>query len=106
MLVGVDTFPLAWLRTTPFSDYTVPALSAAIVVGGSSLVAAITIVTSRTLRVFAALVAGGLMARRQVPRWIEAAYVGLSLVIVALTAELWQIQGRRHLDHAGYTQYM
>jgi hypothetical protein len=41
MLAGADQFPRDWLRDTPFSDYTLPALVLAIVVGGSSLVAAV-----------------------------------------------------------------
>ena len=48
MLVGADKFPVEWLRNTPFSDYTIPAFVLAIVVGGSSLIAAVTVFTARS----------------------------------------------------------
>ena len=49
MLLGADKFPVEWLRNTPFNDYTVPALMLAIVVGGSSLIAAVTVFTGPKL---------------------------------------------------------
>jgi hypothetical protein len=55
---GRAQFPLAWLHNTPFSDYTLPALMLAIVVGGSSLIAAGTIFTGREGGILVSLVAG------------------------------------------------
>jgi hypothetical protein len=51
-------FPIEWLRNTPFSDYTIPALVLAIVVGGSSLIAAVTVFTGREAGVLASMAAG------------------------------------------------
>jgi hypothetical protein len=58
MLVGADQFPLEWLAGTPFSSYTVPALILAIVVGGSSLLAFIALLTRSSWASIATLVAG------------------------------------------------
>lgn len=116
MLVGADTFPLEWLRNTPFSDYTVPALVLAIMVGGSSLVAALSVLTSSEVGVLAALAAGSLMAGYQVVKvailndnvlisGIEALYLALDLTIVALAAYLWLAEDRRHpdqIEHFGH----
>ncbi len=62
MLVGAIQFPLAWLRNTPFSDYTIPALALAIVVGGSSLLAAVTAFKGRAGGAIASMAAGLIMA--------------------------------------------
>jgi len=63
--VGVDKFPLEWLRNTPFADYTIPALQLAIVVGGSSLIAAVTVFTGGEAGALASMAAGLIM-----PSWI------------------------------------
>jgi hypothetical protein len=72
ILTGVDEFPLEWLRGTPFMDYTIPALILVIVVGGSALVAAITVTARLTIGVFASIVAGLMMA----------GYVGVEVLIL------------------------
>jgi hypothetical protein len=54
---GRGQFPLEWLQNTPFSDYTIPALILAIGVGGSSLIAAVTVFTSREVGVLASVAA-------------------------------------------------
>ena len=45
LLTGVfaQGIPVAWLQGTPFSDYTVPGLALAILVGGGMLLAAATV---------------------------------------------------------------
>jgi hypothetical protein len=53
--------PLAWLAGTPFSDYTIPGLALAIVVGGSALLAAATIFIHREWAVLVSVVAGLMM---------------------------------------------
>jgi hypothetical protein len=73
MLLGADKFPVEWLRNTPFSDYTIPALVLAIVVGGSSLVAAVEVVTINAPK----------------PSWIEGVYFGLGLAVLGLATYLW-----------------
>jgi hypothetical protein len=59
---GRGQFPLEWLHNTPFSDYTIPALVLAFGVGGSSLIAAVTVFTSREVGVLASVAAGLIMA--------------------------------------------
>jgi hypothetical protein len=98
LLVGVEgnRFPLEWLRGTPFGTYTVPALILAGVVGGSALVACITLFTRPSFGWRAALVSGILMMgfiavevlilqqEPPGPTLIEWFYFGLGLVIAAL----------------------
>lgn len=99
MLVGADRFPVEWLRNTPFSDYTIPALALAIVVGGSSLIAAVTVFTGREVGVLASMAAGLIMAGWIVvevvtinapkPSWIEGVYFALGLALFGLATYLW-----------------
>jgi hypothetical protein len=53
--------PLSWLAGTPFSDYTIPGLALAVVVGGSALLAAATVFIHREWAVFVSVVAGLMM---------------------------------------------
>lgn len=106
LLMGAEDerFPLAWLQGTPFPDYTLPALLLAIVVGGSALVACITIFTGHNLGLFAAMLAGLIMVGyiivevlilKQVPPGptvTEYLYFGLGLVIFVLAGYLWRAQ--------------
>jgi hypothetical protein len=101
-------FPVAWLQGTPFSDYTVPALVLALVVGGSALMALLTIFTGRRAGVIASLAAGLLLVGfiaveittlEQVPAGptpAEALYFGIGLSLVALAAFLWLAEYRGH----------
>ena len=50
--------PVEYLQGTPFSDYTIPGLLLLIVVGGSFLFAAATILTGREVGVLASALAG------------------------------------------------
>jgi hypothetical protein len=102
---GRGRFPLEWLQHTPFSDYTIPALILAIVVGGSSLIAAVTIFTGREESILASLVAGLIMAGyiivevvtlRQGVSWTLGLYFGLGLLISGLATSLWMIEHRAH----------
>jgi hypothetical protein len=102
---GRGQFPLAWLQNTPFSDYTIPALVLAIGVGGSSLLAAVTIFTGHEVGVLASVVAGLVMAGyivvevvmlKQGISWIEGLYFGLGLLISGLAAYLWMAEDRPH----------
>jgi hypothetical protein len=102
---GRGQFPLEWLRNTPFSDDTMPALILAIGVGGSSLLAAATIFIGREIGVLASVSAGLILAGyivvevvmlKQGVSWIESLYFGLGLVISGLAAYLWMVEHRRH----------
>lgn len=100
---GRGQFPLEWLHNTPFSDYTIPALILAIGVGGSSLLATVTVFTGRKIGVLASIVAGLIMAGyivvevvmlRQGISWIEGLYFGLGLAISGLATSLWRVEDR------------
>jgi hypothetical protein len=105
---GNARFPLEWLRNTPFSDYTIPALLLTISVGGSSLLTAILVWTSREVGVIASMAAGLVLAGYIVVEvvmlgqgisWVESLYLGLGLLICGLAAYLWITEFRRHRFH-------
>jgi hypothetical protein len=116
------SFPLALLQGTPFTDYTIPGLALLILVGGSSLFAAATILTGREVGVLASAVAGliamgfevvevvsveskwgnllAMAATQQITIFV------LGLAIFGLAAYLWRAEYRshsfliRHVSHA------
>ena len=106
ILTGADPFPPAWLAGTPFTDYTIPALLLAIVVGGSALLAALLVLRPGRAGILATLAAGLIMAGYIVgevlilkqtppgPTWIEIIYFGLGSTIFALGAYLWMAKER------------
>jgi hypothetical protein len=103
LLVGVEQqrFPLDWLRGTPFKDYTIPSILLAGVVGGSALLACITIAIGHALGPLIGIVAGcammgyisgEILLLKQVPPGptrIEYLYFGLGVVICGLSGYLW-----------------
>jgi hypothetical protein len=103
LATGTITFPLAWLQGTPFSDYTIPGLVLAIVVGGSALLAAATVFIRREWAVLVSVAAGLLMVGYEVVRvamidhldWFYALYFVLGLSIFGLAAYLWIAEYRR-----------
>ena len=58
LLIGLDEFPPEWLRTTPFKNYTIPALILSVVVGGSALSAAVLYFTGNPSYPVPSMVAG------------------------------------------------
>ena len=102
LVTGTITFPIAWLQGTPFSDYTIPALVLAIVVGGSALLAAATVFIQREWAVLVSVAAGLLIAGYEVVHfalidhldWFYASYFVLGLAIFALAAYLWMAEYR------------
>jgi hypothetical protein len=110
LVVGAVQFPLAWLQGTPFSDYTIPGLAMAIIVGGSFLLAAETIFTGREGGVLVSALAGLLLVGfevaevaiidRNVGNWLpvavglQAIYSVLSLTIFGLASSLWMTEYR------------
>src|SRR6266568_8397800 len=124
LLTGVfaQGIPVAWLQGTPFSDYTVPGLALAILVGGGMLLAAATVFVHREWAVLISVVAGIFMVGFEV---VEAAsvdskagnglplmaglqvfYFVLGLAIFGLATYLWMTEYRyhsfltRHASHA------
>jgi hypothetical protein len=109
---GQARFPLEWLQDTPFSDYTIPALILTIGVGGSSLIAAVLVFTSRDEGVLVSAVAGLVVAGfivgevkllRHGISWIESLYLGLGLLIAGLATGFWMTGHRRHRLHIKHT---
>jgi hypothetical protein len=96
---------LAWLQNTPFSDYTIPMLLLAIVIGGSSLLAAALVFVNREWSVLLSAAAGLVTAGYvTVELTILQRVYGLEVVlfvigatIFGLAAYLWRVEYRRHL---------
>jgi hypothetical protein len=113
--------PLAWLAGTPFSDYTIPGLALVIVVGGSALLAAVTVFIQREWAVLVSALAGLLLAGYEVvevvaidskfgdalPTFlgIQLVYFVLGLAVFGLAGSLWMRDYRpqhfhpRHASH-------
>ena len=107
--------PLAWLAGTPFSDYTIPGLALAIVVGGSALLAAATIFIHREWAVLVSVVAGLMMdgyllveivsidskLGNALPTAlaVQLFYLGLGLALSGLAGFLWMREYRSQHFH-------
>lgn len=76
-LFVVATIPLEWLKWGPFTDYTVPALALGILVGGSSLIAALLVIVRPPLGAIASIVAGAMIIGFEL---VEIAVVGFTLI--------------------------
>ena len=122
ILTGAITFPLEFLQGTPFIDYTIPGLALAIIVGGSFLFAAATILTGSEVGVLASALAGLFMIGFEVVEIavvdrfggnvlliavvLQAIYFVLGLAIFGLATYLWMTEYRsqhfpgRHPSHA------
>ncbi|HKS68932.1 MAG TPA: hypothetical protein VJQ45_00830 [Ktedonobacterales bacterium] len=123
LVVGYMNIPLDVLRTTPFADFTVPALLLGIVVGGSALTAAVIAVFGpRSIALLepwrfdalATAAAGCIMvgwmtieiAMIGLGSWLQPAYFVVGLVMIGLAgllqwAEAQQTSVRaRHHAHA------
>ena len=122
LLTGAIPASLNGLQGSLFVDYTVPALSLMVIVGGSMLLAAATILTGREIGVLASALAGLAMMIFEI---VEAAvvdrsggselviavvlqsfYFVLGLTIFVLSSSLWMTEYRshhfptRHVSHA------
>jgi hypothetical protein len=113
--------PVAWLAGTPFSDYMIPGLVLVIVVGGSALLAAVTVFIHREWAVLVSVLAGLLMAGYEVVEivsldskvgnalptvlGVQLLYFVLGLAVFGLAGSLWMREYRRqhfHLRHASH----
>jgi hypothetical protein len=111
--------PLTWLAGTPFGDYTSPGLALAIVVGGSTLLAAATVFIHREWAVLVSMVAGLMMVGYLVVEIVsidsklgnalptalavQLFYLVLGLALSGLAGFLWMREYRTqhfHLEHA------
>ncbi len=112
LAVGGVRFPLAWLQGTPFNDYVIPGLVMAIIVGGSSLLAAATILIGSEVGVLVSTFAGLLLIGFEVVEvaivdrnmgnslllagMLQAIYSVLALSIFGSAAFLWMTEYRSH----------
>ncbi len=95
-------FPLEWLQGTPFKDYIIPALLLTFIVGGSSLIACITMFKNLKTGILSSLASGMIMVGFIVvevlilkqtppgPTPIEKMYFVLGFVTFLLAGFLWQ----------------
>ena len=112
---------LEGLQGSPFVDYTIPALSLMVIVGGSMLLAAATILSGREMGVLASALAGLIMMGFEVVEAavidriggsellfavsLQAFYFALGLAIFGLACSLWVTEYRsshfpaRHVSH-------
>ncbi len=88
--------PLQWLQGSPFSSYVIPGLALAILVGGSSLLAAWLMIAGHGWGALASLAAGFCMMVFEVVEvaviglltWMQPFYFGIGLLIMALAVLL------------------
>jgi hypothetical protein len=101
LVVGFMTIPVRALSGTPFTDFTVPALLLAIVVGGSALLAAgIASFGPRRFDAFATAVAGCItvgyltveIAMIGLVAWPQVVWFMVGLLMIGLAALLWQAE--------------
>ena len=119
LVVGYMNIPLSVLSTTPFADFTVPALLLGIVVGGSALAAAaIALFGPRSLALFgpwrfdalATAAAGCIMvgwmtveiAMIGVGSWLQPTYFAVGLLMIGLAALLQWAESRTTAVGAGH----
>src|SRR5258708_5880407 len=110
LMTGMIQTPLAWLQGSPFVDYTVPGLALAIIVGGSMLFAAATILSGREIGVLASAFAGLAMvifeiveiaivdriagSQLLIAASLQAFYLALGLAVIGLASYLWMAEYR------------
>ncbi len=122
LLTGAIPASLDGLQGSLFVDYTIPALSLMVIVGGSMLLAAATILTGREFGVLASAFAGLAMMIFEIVEAavidrsggselviavvLQAFYFALGLAIFVLSSSLWMTEYRshhfptRHVSHA------
>jgi len=114
VLTGAVQLSPGLLQGTPFSDFTIPMLLLAIVVGGSALLAAATVFIRREWAVLVSALAGFIMIAWEVTEvtmvqqfsWFEVLFTAIGLVVIGLASYLWITEYRshhfptRHVSHA------
>jgi hypothetical protein len=101
LLVGFMNIPVSALSSTPFTDFTVPALLLGVVVGGSALIAALfAVFGARPLDTFASAGAGCItigylvveIALIGLGSWAQIVWLLVGLVMVVMAYLLWQAE--------------
>jgi hypothetical protein len=93
LLTGLIKIPLSALARSPFTDFTVPAILLAAVIGGTSLLAAWLVHLRLSLGARVSAVAGGAIVIFEIVEWniigfawLQAVYIGIGAAILALAA--------------------
>jgi hypothetical protein len=100
ILSGLINMPLAWLQNTPFSSYILPGLILTIIVGGSAVIAAVTMLVDHEMEVLTSLVAGVILvtwisaeiAMLGLTIWLQPFYLAIGLIIIVLAACLGALE--------------
>lgn len=116
LAVGVIQFPLVWLVGGPVHDYIILGWVMAILVGGSSLLAALTMLTGREVGVLFSVLAGLLLmgfevvevslVDRNLGIWLllvvplQTIYSLIGLTMIGLAVFLWMTEYRSQHDHS------
>lgn len=102
LLAGLIKVPISVLAGSPFTDFTVPAILLAAIVGGTSLLAAWLVHLRLSVGVQVSAVAGGAITIFEIVEWtvigfawLQAVYIGIGVAILALA--VW-IQMEQLLD--------
>ena len=111
LALGILQFPLTFLHDLPFSDYRIPGLVMAVVVGGSALLAAALLLARHKLGILMTALAGLILLCFEVVEVLtidpntgnllplvivlQTAYTLLSLTLLTGAAILWSEQRRR-----------
>ena len=91
LLTGWIKIPLSALAGSPFTDFTVPAILLAAIIGGTSLLAAWLVHLRLSLGVRVSAIAGGAIIIFEIVEWniigfawLQAVYIGIGVAILAL----------------------
>ncbi|HXZ06359.1 MAG TPA: hypothetical protein VEH81_16110 [Ktedonobacteraceae bacterium] len=121
LAIGVIQFPLVWLASAPVHDYIILGWVMAIVVGGSSLLAALMMLAGQEAGVFFSALAGFLLlcfevvevslVDRNLGIWLllvvplQALYSVIGLTIIGLAVYLWMTEYRHQHFHARHAHH-
>ncbi len=121
LAVGVIQFPLVWLVGGPVHDYIILGWVMAILVGGSSLLAALTMLTGREVGVLFSVLAGLLLmgfevvevslVDRNLGIWLllvvplQTIYSLIGLTMIGLAVFLWMTEYRSQHDHSRHVSH-
>jgi hypothetical protein len=105
ILSGGIQFPKEWLHGTPFTDYTVPAICLGVLVGGTSIAAAIALLLGHPVALGLSGAAGlsiivfelvevTVTGYAPVGLALQLFYVAVGIVILGLTGALWTASRR------------
>ncbi len=108
LLFGWISLPLSSLAGSPFTDYTVPALLLAVVVGGTALAAAWLLAVRVERGIAASVVSGAAIITYEIVEWnvfgfsgLLALYIGIGVAILGFAAFAEFDERAAHPPHFG-----